>query len=285
MPSGRISIALYSDTGGGKTTQAGEFAKYTWRTRKLRSVLNTSDMGGFSSINPLINLGLVKVNKLGEADDPFIWTNDAASGANVDPKEVGLSIFDSGTSMSEALLNAITKADFQIGQQKTQKFTVSRGTGKDARNLTVGINNEAHYGVVQGFMLDAIWKSTWLTTKGIDVLWTFSVHRGEEQDRTPILGPKLAGKALTPAIPKWFNYCWRLGSIPVEGDQPRHVLYTAEVPELAGLGHSFGNSRVPLGATTVIPAVVEPASITTVLDLLDQAEKEAEDNLKMELGL
>jgi hypothetical protein len=285
MPSGRVSIALYSDTGGGKTTQAGEFAKYTWRTRKLRSVLNSSDMGGHNSINPLVNLGVVKVNKLQESDDPFIWVNDAASGTHLDPAETGLAIFDSGTSMSEAILNHITKADFQIGQQRTQKFTVSKGDGKNARSLTVGINNEAHYGVVQGFMLDAIWKSTWLTSKGIDVLWTFSVHRGEEQDRTPILGPKLAGKALTAAIPKWFNYCWRLASIPVDGGQPRHVLYTAEVPELAGLGHSFGNSRIPLGSTVDIPAVVEPASLITVFDMLDQAEKGAEDRLREELGL
>lgn len=285
MPSGRISIALYSDTGGGKTTQAGEFAKYTWRTRKLRTVLNSSDMGGFGSIKPLVNLDLVKVNQLGETDDPFIWVDDAVSGRNLDPTQIGLAVFDSGTSMSEGLLSAITKTDFQVGQQRTQKFTLTKGKGADARNLTIGINNEAHYGLVQGFMLDAIWKSTWLTGKGVDVLWTFSVHRGEEQDRTPILGPKLAGKALTAAIPKWFNYCWRLASIPVDGEAPRHVLYTAEVPELAGLGHSFGNSRVPLDSSVVVPAVIEPASITTVLDLLDQAEKEAEERLREELGL
>jgi hypothetical protein len=242
-------------------------------------------MGGYSSISPVVNVGLVKVNKLGETDDPFIWINEAVTGTNLDPAETGLAIFDSGTSMGEALLNYITKLDYQIGQQRTQKFTLSKGTGKDAKSLTVGINNEAHYGVVQGFLLDAIWKSTWLTTKGIDVLWTFSVHRGEEQDRTPILGPKLAGKALTAAIPKWFNYCWRIASIPVEGEQPRHVLYTAEVPELAGLGHSFGNSRIPLDSSVVIPAAVEPASIVTVFELLDQAEKEAEDRLREELGL
>ena len=281
MPSGRVSIALYSDTGGGKTTQAGEFAKYTWKSRKLKSVINSSDKGGVKSIAPLINLGIIKENSIKEDDDPFIWINDAASGVGLDPNEVGLAIFDSGTSMGEAILNHITKLDYQIGQQRTQKFTVSKGK----QNLTVGINNEAHYGVVQGFMLDAIWKSTWLTTKGIDVLWTFSVHRGEEQDRTPILGPKLAGKALTAAIPKWFNYCWRLASIPQEGEQPKHVLYTAEVPELAGLGHSFGNSRIPLDSSVVIPAVVEPASLMTVFDLLDQAEKEAEDKLRVELGL
>jgi hypothetical protein len=281
MPSGRISIALYSDTGGGKTTQAGEFAKYTWRTRKLRTVLNSSDLGGFISVKPLVNLGIIKVNKLGETDDPFIWVDDATSGLNLDPNEIGLAVFDSGTSMSEALLSTVSKSSWQVGQRPNQKWDVSRG----AKRLTVANTTDAQYGIVQTFMLDAIWKSTWLTGKGIDVLWTFSVHRSEEQDRTPILGPKLAGKALTAAIPKWFNYCWRLASIPVEGEAPRHVLYTAEVPELAGLGHSFGNSRIPMDCSISIPAAIEPASIITVLDLLDQAEKEAEDKLKNELGL
>ncbi len=134
-------------------------------------------------------------------------------------------------------------------------------------------------------MLDAIWKSTWLTRKGIDVLWTFSVHRGEEQDRTPILGPKLAGKALTAAIPKWFTYTFRIASIPGLGDEvPRHVLYTTEHGELAGLGHSFGNSRVPLGVEP-LPAVVDPANLATVFELLEVKQAEADEKLKLELGL
>src|SRR6185503_19603605 len=120
-----------------------------------------------------------------------------------------LAIFDSGTSQSEALLSACAHSEWQIGQRPNQKFTVSRGK----RSLVVPTNTDAHYGVVQSFMLDAIWKSTWLTRKGIDVLWTFSVLRGEELDRTPILGPKLAGKALTAAIPKWFKYTFLLSSI------------------------------------------------------------------------
>lgn len=183
--------------------------------------------------------------------------------------------------MSEALLSACSHSDFQIGQQRTQKFGVTRGK----ETLNVSINNEAHYGLVQQFMLDAIWKSTWLTRKGLDVLWTFSVHRGEEQDRTPILGPKLAGKALTAAIPKWFTYTFRIASVPVMGEEPpKHVLYTTEHSELAGLGHSFGNSRVPLGVDP-IPAIIDPASLSTVFELISVKQKEADDALKRELGL
>lgn len=273
------TFALYGDTGSGKTTQAGEYAKFVRLRRKQNSVLFTSDRGGYESIAPLVRAGVVRPVELGPEDDPWIWLNAAASGETIRADD-GLAIFDSGTSISEALLMAAAKSPVQVGQQRTQRFGVSQGD----KSLNVSLNNEAHYGLVQGFMLDAIWKSTWLTRRGVDVIWTFSVHRGEEQDRTPILGPKLAGKALTAAIPKWFKYTFRIASIPVADDQPRHVLYTAEHSELAGLGHSFGNARYPLGVTP-LPAVIEPASIAKVLELIEEGQKEADEKLKEELGI
>jgi hypothetical protein len=274
------TIALYAESGRGKTTQAGEYAKYVKRTRQQNSQLHTSDLGGYDSIAPLVRRGVVSVNSFNPAsDDPWIWVDDAVSGKELAP-DVGLVIFDSATSQAEALLSACSHSDVQIGQQRTQRFSVS----SNKRSLNVSLNNEAHYGVVQGFLLDAIWKSTWLTRKGIDVIWTFSVHRSEEQDRTPILGPKLAGKALTAAIPKWFNYCFRLDTEAREGELPEHVLYTTVQAELAGMGHSFGNIRCPLGVTPP-PAVIRPASIITAINELERAQKEADALLDAELGL
>lgn len=273
------SIALYGDSGSGKTTQAGELAKFIRKSRARNTVLFTSDLGGYDSIGALGRAGIMRPVDLGPGDDPWIWIDDAVSGKGL-TDDVGLVIFDSATSMSEALLSACSHAEFQIGQQRTQRFTVSKGS----KSLNVSLNNEAHYGVVQGFMLDAIWKSTWLTRRGIDVLWTFSVHRGEEQDRTPILGPKLAGKALTAAIPKWFKYTFRIASVPQSDAEPIHRLYLTEHSELAGLGHSFGNSRFPLGVGG-LPAYIEPASIPEALELIEEGQRKADDLLKIELGL
>ncbi len=277
------TIGLYGDSGSGKTTQAGEYAKHVFKTRGKRTILNCSDRGGYDSVMPLVRAGIIIPNELGPEDDAWMFINDASTGGDTDLAEIGCIINDSGTSHSEALLTACSHADTQIGQQRTQKFTVSAGKGASSRTLQVSINNEAHYGVVQGFMLDAIWKSTWLTRQGIDVIWTFSVLRGEEQDRTPILGPKLAGKALTPAIPKWFKYFFKLNTFPVEGEQPRHVLYIAEQPELAGLGHSFGNARYPMGATP-LPATVEPASLVEAIALIERGQEEADAALAAELA-
>ena len=251
------TIELIGDSGSGKTTQFGELAKWVYRNRKQKSRLSTCDRGGFESVAPLVRLGIVEVNEFKETDDPWLWISDAVAGSP--NPEIGLESFDSGTSMGDILLTACSHSDFQIGQQRTQKFNVSKGS----KNLTVAINNEAHYGVVQGFMLDAIRKSTWLINKGRDVLWTFALLRGESQDRTPILGPKLCGKALTPFLPKEFQYTFRLDVEMREGDQPEHILYTTAQPDLAGMGHSFGNVRAPLGVDPPA-AVIRAASLITV---------------------
>lgn len=273
------TIGLFGDSGSGKTTQGGEYAKWIRKNRSRNTLLHTCDSGGYDSIGPLVRAGVVKVDELGQGDDPWIWLNDASEGLKL-TDDIGLVIIDSGTSAGERLLQAASHSDFQVGQQKTQRFKVNQGD----KSLQVSINNEAHFGVVQSFLLDAIWKSTWLTRKGVDVLWTFATHRSEEQDRTPILGAKLAGKALTPFIPKWFKYFWRIVSLPQEGQQPVHRLYLAEYPELAGMGHSFGNSRTPLDADP-LPPWIEPASIITALDLIESAQKQADERLAAELGL
>src|SRR5258708_4417023 len=140
------TIALCGATGSGKTTQAGEYALYIRKTRSRPSVLFTSDRGGCDSLAPHIRSGFLRRVDLEPDADPWVWINAAASGDNIseDYNDGGLAIFDSGSSIGDALLTACHKSDLQIGQQKTQRFSVSRGKA-GAPNLNVSINNEAHY--------------------------------------------------------------------------------------------------------------------------------------------
>ena len=256
--------------------------KHQFKEGRTRTILNSADMGGFESIKPLISLGVIEVNTPALNSDPWNWINDAVS--TPPPSDVGLVVFDSGTSMSEALLSFIAKSDMKIGAQNTQKFTVNKG-GASKQALTVGSNNMNHYGIVQTFMLDMIWKSTWLAKGGPDVLWTFSTDRGETTLDQPLVGPKLAGHALTSAIPKWFNYTFRVASIPVVDSAPRHVLYLQEQGENNGAVMGFGNARYSLDATTPLPLSIEPASLVQALTKIEEGAAEAESNLRMELGL
>lgn len=276
------TIALFGDTGAGKTAQIGEYAKHIFKTRGQRTLLRAADLGGVDTIEPLIRKGIIIPTYSTQEEDPWIETNNFSVAKGVDPKEIGLIATDSATSLGEGLLNWITKQPHQIGQQKTQKFTVNGGSNQ---TLTVGANNESHYGLVQNFLLDCIWRSTWLTLKGYDVLWTFGLDRSEKQDSTPVLGPKLAGHALTSSIPKWFKYCFRLVSLPVAGAPARHLLYLQEQPDMNGMGMSFGNARYPLDASTPLPAVIEPASIVEAFRLIEQGQAEADAALEREMGM
>lgn len=251
---GRL-IALYGATGTGKTTLLGEYAELIKAETGKRLLLNGSDLGGFNSIIPQVDAGLVEVNEFvhGEAD-PWNWINDAVKGKNLS-EQIGAVGFDSAQSMGEALLGFITKSDWKVGQQSTQRFTVNRG--KEA--LTVGLNNEAHYGLVQGFMLDKIWDSTWMVRNGIDVIWTFGEWRGEDAKDAPVIGPAIVGKALTPKIPKWFQFTFRTVSIPEAGQADRHLLQITPQPEMAGSAVAMANPRWPKGIEC--PAFIEPASL------------------------
>jgi hypothetical protein len=279
------SIALCGDTGSGKTTLIGDFAKHRYKTLGRRLRYFRGDLGGSESIQPLIRVGIIEeIPFIPEIDNPWIWADNAANGRDRDGRELPPDTdvaYDSGTNICESILNAITKENFQIGQQKTQKFVVAKGE----QSLSVGINNEAHYGLVQGFGRDVIWKSTWLTRRGADVIWTFGLDRKEKADSTPVLGPMLVGHALTALLPKWFKYTFRVAEIPVSGAPSRHLLYLQAQPEIGGLGMSISNSRYPLDATTPLPAVVEPASLAEAFTLIERGQQEAEAALRAELGL
>ncbi len=284
---GRTSI-IYGQSGSGKTTQIGDYAKYIFKTTGKKTRLHSADMGGsgsqFGSLKPFINLGIISVDSYQESDDPWEWMNQSVSGPT--PDDVGLEAYDSGTSSGEALLSYCAKAaakGIQIGQQKTFKLNIPTS---DGGSMVIGANNESQYGLVQTFLLDMMWKSTWLSQRhGADVIWTFGEHRAENSNEAPIVGPKLAGRALTGSIPKWFGYTFRIVSIPQLDGPAIHTLHLQEQPELGGLGMSFGNPRYPLDATTPLPSSITPASISEFWRLSEQGEQEATDNLRAELGL
>lgn len=286
--SGR-TFGLCGDTGSGKTTLLGELAKYHFKQSRRGSRLYTSDMGGYESILPLVKLGVIEVVPFQDGDDPWVWIDNAAIGGNAGQTGTSLEgiaacFVDSGTSISDFLMQDCARLSAEgkdIGGRPAPKFSVK---GKSGQVMKIGSNSDSHYGVVQGFMKNQIFKSTFTAEKyGIDFVWTFGLFRGEGADQNPVLGPKLAGKAMTPDIPRWLDYFWRVAAIPELDSAPRHRLYLQTHPE--GVSIAFGNSRYPIDASSTLPPFIEPASIIEALRLLDQGQDEAYANLKEELGM
>jgi hypothetical protein len=282
------TIALYSDTGGGKTTQIGEYAKYVWKTTGKKTRLFSSDLGGYDSIDHLVSAGIIDPVAFDpEVNDPWTWINSAVEGALGDTKtDYGCNAFDSGTSMAEQLLSSCAKLSANgedIGGRPAPKFIINK-KGPVANQIKIGSNVDSHYLTVQGVMRDNIWRSTWLAKKG-DVLWTFGLYRGESQFETPIYGPQVAGKALTPLMPKWFNYTFPLVKEVIAGQAPKHRLLLQSQPDAKGLAFYYANARYPLGASQPLPLHIEPASLADAMVLLDQAKEEAALAAKTEMGL
>lgn len=279
------TIAIYGDTGSGKTTQIGELAKKVFKETGKRTRYYAADRGGYESIKALESVGVLDTVLYPHNADPWAWSMEVVD-PEQDVSDIGLVAYDSGSSMAEMLLTDCKRMaglGQDIGGRPAPKFKITKS---DGTREVLGSNVDSHYMVVQGHMTDVIWRSTWMTPNGgPDVLWSFGLHRGEREDDTSVLGPQLAGKALTGRIPRWFNYTFRLASIPEMNAPPRHVLYLQEQSELGGMGMAFGNSRYPLSAFTALPEFIEPASLSEALTLIENGQREAEEALRNELGL
>jgi len=280
------TIALFGDSGSGKTTQIGDRAKAIFAATGRKTHLYSADPGGWDSIDPLVRLGIIVPHKMLPDDSPWIWITAACEGAGLNVADVGLIAFDSAPSMGEALLMScaeMAKEGEDVGGRPAPKLVVGR---KGTKPVRIGTNTDSHYLVAQTFMLSAIRRSTWLAMDdGPDVLWTFLVNRGERADEMPILGMKVVGKAasLTATLPKEFQYTFRIASLPQGDLPPVHRLYLQETHE--GQAISFGNARYPLDARTPLPAYIEPASVSQAITLIERGQEEAEAALREELNL
>jgi hypothetical protein len=303
--SDNLTILLFGPTGSGKTAQIGELAEYLYATKKLRTRLYTADRGGWDTIKPYTTIEVAKGKTLIEPipmfDNPFIWIDHAVKGdkwitsadgklgkwvPGVDP-DIGMYAYEGMTSMADTEMTWMADAGAEgvnIGGGGAFNFKVQNAAKTE--QMKIGSNNMAHYGVAQQQVYDKSTQSMYLP--GI-VLWTAGDRRGEDDANGGVVGPQVAGKALTGEVPRWFKYTFRIGVEVMPGAPAKHILYTDRHVETQskGLAQGISNSRVPLsgGTKVAIPSRIEPASLVQVMKLLEQRQLAAADEIKLRLGL
>ena len=264
------TICLYSDTGEGKSFLLGEYAIYLHllSEKKKRSIVYLSDKGGWKTIEPAIALGAIQI--VPHEGNIFDWTNHIVKGEVPDgkgkwtkpnPAEIAMYAYEGATSIAEEMDLAIRNSHEGPGAGIGSAVSKSKVTATDT---SVHLD-KSHFGLMQTEVRDAIWQSQELP--GI-VLWTFRARRVEASDtdtRSPILGPQVAGKAMTPDLPAWFHYTFRVGCVVAAGQPERHILYFGgHVDPTTGLAKGMGNVRTPLGAEPM-PQSIEPASLVKAM--------------------
>lgn len=286
----KTSILLYGDSGSGKTVQSAHLAEWVYATTGKKARLYSADGGGWLSIQPHVDLGIVEAIDLTDVPRPFEWFNKIVLGMvpgkdgqwvpGVTP-DLGVVIFEGLTGIADLLMQDLADQaakGINIGGQANVNFRQG--------DVTIGGNNQAHYGLVQSRLASSVMQSQRLPVDY--VVWTALARRGQDQDNlTTILGPQAAGKALTSEIPRWFQLSLVLADVPANPvlKQPaEHRIYLRDhIDALSGNAKMLGNDRTPLDSTP-LPEYIAPADLVKVLGLLESARAEAKIKVQARLA-
>lgn len=291
------SILLYGDSGTGKTAMIGEFAESEYvRTKGGVTRVYAADPGGYRTIQPYVNLGIVDIVDLRGRPYPWEWSDKIAKGMVPDAKgrwvldqernsKVVAWAFEGATAICDTLLQdaaAKAKQNIQVGGQAAPRFQERQGEGTNDAGYVVTGNSPAHYGQVQSQITMSIHESFYLPGT---VIWTATARRAGDNDNPTavVLGPQFGGGKLTSEAPRWFVLTFHAVVEPGNDTlktKPKHKLMLEARTDVTTPGaRGLGNSRLPLDAERPEKMVVEPASLVTALKSLGDLSAGAEKKI------
>ena len=258
MANRATTIICYAHSGGGKTTQILEMAKYVYEKFGKKTRLISASGGGWEPLERegLIDLGIVEpfdirnrkmalsdVRRLSEGYWPRVVEEDRGGRkvrvrkfdgddiCRVGPAEwktIGLVAVECLASIASLLMGHIADTN------SAEKVGFNRVTYDEAE-FTFGSTDKGHVGLVQRELYR-------LVVKGFGslpveyVMFTSLVGKGEDKRSGDTLyGPDSVGTALTHAIPSWVGDCFHLEIVPNMEDPNGPGQYIAWFVEHADL--------------------------------------------------
>ena len=281
------NLLLYGLTGSGKTSQLAELIKAEYAESNKPALCYLTDWGGKAPLVALANAGKAELEIYNFTSDPFVFIDAAVQGKRFvggkwvtdDLAKYCLSSNESLSGMGDLALNALGRQaanGFGGDAQKAPALTIQ----SEGQVIKVASNSPTHYGMAQRHLLEKVWQSQLLP---LPVVWTAHEDVGDADSIGAqvgvkgIIGPMIAGHALTTGLPKYFVYTFRLAvSVTAAGKQ--HILYTERHKD--GLYEALANNRAPLGTKIVVPGKVQPANLVQVLQRIQEAKAEEKAGLK-----
>jgi energy-coupling factor transporter ATP-binding protein EcfA2 len=210
------SILVYGVSGAGKTTQIQELAKYIYRTTGKITRLVSMSGGGWTSIQPAVDAGLIIPTYIRGREFPIETLDKVTKGYwPIDPQDptsklipvteqkdwarVGGVAFDGITEGCDWMMSYINS------QEASGKIKISAQSSnfKDG-GTSYGSPSMAHYGNVQSRISDFVAQSKAL--RGVYTMWTaLELKSTDDNTRLPLYGPDICGKAKTAGAAAWFD--------------------------------------------------------------------------------
>ena len=214
------SIIIYGDSGTAKSTACKHFSHYIYERIHKRTLLLSLDGGGWGPMQPEIDAGIISAYRC-NTEVPLstlrkisqgYWPRDVKATraaetdlVRIDWSEFGAVIVEGVTSISQALMRHLADQGIKTGEEATNPFLQKvLVEGRTVAEQFAG-NSRAHYGFVQNQLYSLITNFNSLPAEC--VLFTGLESRAEEDDRTLIYGPQIAGKKATALIPSWVGDC------------------------------------------------------------------------------
>jgi uncharacterized protein YukE len=206
-----------------------QFARYIYERTGKCSLLLSMDGGGWGPMQPEIDAGVINAYRCNiEVPLPTLrkisqgyWPEDTSKARavetnlrQVDWGKYGAVIVEGVTSISQALMRHLADKGIKTGEEATNPFFQNLIVdGQKVAEQFAG-NSRAHYGFVQNQLYSMITNFNSLPCEY--VLFTGLESRAEEDDRTPIYGPQIAGKKATALVPSWVGDCIHAQGTPVK---------------------------------------------------------------------
>ena len=216
IPKGQVVTAkthlIYGESQVGKTTLIGKLARDLHKRTGQSTRLIMSDQGGFSAIKPGIDEGIIQVvDMVGDTlpQSNLMWlakgympgAEGVINTAAQDLDGIGMVVLDSLSSAAASVLDYFAATGMKVSQEVVGL--------RQEQGLNFGNPAQSHYGAVQNFMLQLITQFAALPVKR--VVFTALESKGSDTvDGQLVLGPLVAGKALTGVIPSRINRIFHL---------------------------------------------------------------------------
>lgn len=212
------SGCIYGPSGSRKTTAVKHFAHYIAKLTGKATLLLSTDGGGWAPCDPEVKVGMIRpyrcdvsiqllsiLRKVSQGMWPLATTLD--QGTKMGPinfGEYGALAVEGWSSISQAVMRYLPDNNINVGGEERGKlggFTQQVVVDDKVMTEKFQSNTRGDYGFVQNFIYGFVMNCGSLPFEY--VLHTALEAKGEDDDRSTVFGPGIAGKKAISQSPSW----------------------------------------------------------------------------------
>lgn len=221
---------IYGSSGSWKTTAVKHFSHYIAETTGKATLLLSTDGGGWGPCDPEVNAGMIRAYRCDTANIPLPILRKISQGywpvntSETDPAklnlvpinwdEVGGIAVEGLTSISQMLMRYLADKAIKTGEDATNAFRQKVVVNGAVTEEIFAGSSRGHFGFVQNQLYGLVMNFGSLPAKY--VLFTAHESKTEDDDRSTIYGPAIAGKKATALVPSWVGDCIHAQDYKVE---------------------------------------------------------------------